>query len=284
MFPAASLHRFGLVLATVASLLSACAANNPRDPLEPFNRSMFTFNDKLDKAVAQPVAKAYVAVTPPMVRTGVSNFFSNAYDFVSSVNCLLQFKPQCAADNFLRFSFNTIFGFAGLLDIAGEMGIDHRHTDFGITLGRWGVPSGPYLVLPLLGPSTVRDGIAGRLTVDRNLDPIRRIDSVQQRNQLFVLGLVDTRASLLRASQVFEDAAIDKYVFTREAYLQRRRNLVYDGNPPDEENAPAPPDDGDSGAAPAEPAAATASAPASAASAPAATASQPAPSASQPAR
>lgn len=221
-----------------AALAAGCATGpNPRDPWEPFNRKMFAFNEALDKNVAQPVAKAYVAVTPPLVRTGISNFFNNAYDFVTSVNCLLQLKGECAAESFLRFSFNTVFGLAGLLDIAGEAGIERRSTDFGITLGRWGVSSGPYLVLPLLGPSNVRDGIAGRLTVDRDIDPIWwGVDEVRTRNQLIGLRLLDTRASLLRVSQVFDDAAIDKYTFTREAYMQRRRNLIYDGNPPDDED------------------------------------------------
>jgi phospholipid-binding lipoprotein MlaA len=218
-----------------AILLGGCATNNPRDPLEPFNRAMFNFNDVVDKTVAKPVARAYIAVTPRFVRTGVSNFFNNAGDLVSAANCLLQLRGQCAAENVMRFGVNSTLGFAGLLDIATEAGIPRTSTDFGITLGRYGVGTGPYLVVPLWGPTSVRDFTASYAGVDGQISPLRHIDNTKVRNGLFGLSLVNVRANVLRASEVFEDAAIDKYTFTREAFLQRRRNQVYDGNPPDED-------------------------------------------------
>jgi phospholipid-binding lipoprotein MlaA len=232
-FAASRLGLWIIVLATL--LLGGCATNNPRDPLEPFNRAMFTFNDVVDKAVAKPVAQAYVAVTPRPIRAGITNFFNNAGDLVSATNCLLQLRGQCAAENLMRFGVNTTLGFAGVLDIATEAGIPRTSTDFGITLGRYGIGTGPYLVVPLWGPTSVRDFTASYAGVDGQISPLRYIDDTQVRNGLFGLSLVNVRANVLRASEVFEDAAIDKYTFTREAFLQRRRNQVYDGNPPDED-------------------------------------------------
>jgi phospholipid-binding lipoprotein MlaA len=226
----------------IAALLGGCATNNPRDPLEPFNRSMFTFNEAVDKAVGQPVAKAYNAVLPPLVRQGVSNFFNNATDFVSSVNCFLQLRLQCGAENMLRFSFNTVFGLAGVLDIMTEAGLARTPTDFGITLGRYGIGSGPYLVLPLLGPSSIRDVTSTAYGIDGRLNPVSRINDTATSYGLTGLGFVNTRARLLRASDLFDEVAIDKYTFTREAYTQRRRSQVYDGNPPDEEEEADPKD------------------------------------------
>ena len=202
-------------------LLQGCATGpNPRDPFEPFNRTMTRFNEGLDDAIVKPVALAYQGVVPSPVRTGVSNFFGNLSDVWSFVNNVLQAKPQAAVDSFMRVSVNTVLGFGGLLDWATEMGIERHREDFGKTLGRWGVATGPYLVLPVLGPSTVRDTAA--LVVDAKGDLVMQLDNVATRNSLYVLRAVDLRASLLRAGDVLDQAALDKYSFTRDSYLQRR--------------------------------------------------------------
>lgn len=210
-------------------ILSACATGpdaNPRDPLEPFNRGVYEFNDALDAAVVKPVAIAYREVTPDPVRTGVSNFFANLGDAWSFVNAVLQLRPQEAAENLMRFNVNTVFGLGGVLDIASEMGIERTKLDFGLTLGRWGIPTGPYLVLPFMGPSSVRD--AAGMGVESSGDFVSSLDHVPTRNSLYGLRLVDTRANLLRATSMLEGAALDKYSFTRDVYLQRRDRLIED--------------------------------------------------------
>ena len=220
--------RLSLVVAGLA-LLTGCATGptaHPGDPLEPFNRGVYQFNEAVDAAVLKPVATLYVRATPDPVRTGVSNFFGNLSDFWSFVNASLQLRPREAAENFLRFNVNTVFGLGGLLDIASEMGIERTRLDFGQTLGRWGVPAGPYLVLPFLGPSSVRD-TAGR-SVESRGDLVMGIDHIPTRNSLYGLRLVDTRANLLRATAMLEGAALDKYSFTRDFYLQRRQNQIDD--------------------------------------------------------
>jgi len=229
----------GALLAMLLALTTGCATGpnaNPADPLEPFNRGVTQFNDGVDRAVFKPVATAYDTVAPRFVRTGVSNFFNNLGDAWSAVNAVLQLKPQAAVDNFFRFQINTLFGLGGLIDFASEANIERHKEDFGQTLGRWGVPSGPYLVLPILGPSTIRDTAA--LPVDSWGSAISHINDVPVRNYIYGLRAIDARANLLRTSNVIDQAALDKYSFTRDAYLQLRRNDVYDGNPP-EERAPA---------------------------------------------
>lgn len=229
-----------LAVLTSALALGGCATGptaNPADPLEPLNRGIFQFNETVDAAVVKPVAVAYNEVTPRPIRTGVSNFFANLGDGWSFVNNLLQAKPAAAMDSFFRFNINTLWGLFGLIDIASEMGIERHPEDFGQTLGRWGVPSGPYLVLPLFGPSTVRDA-AARFGVDRPADPVQHVDHIPTRNSFTVLDLVDRRASLLRAGSLLDEAALDKYSFTRDVYLQKRRNDVHDGSPPSEDDAP----------------------------------------------
>lgn len=219
----------GAALALTVSLMAGCATGpdaNPRDPLEPFNRGVYQFNDAVDTAVFKPVATAYQKVTPSPVRTGVSNFFGNLGDLWSSVNAGLQLRPREATENLMRFSVNTVFGIAGVLDIASEMGIPRTRLDFGQTMGRWGAPSGPYLVLPLLGPSSVRDGTG--LVVDVVGDPLSSVDHVPSRNSLIALRVVDTRAGLLRAGNLLDDAALDKYSFMRDFYLNRRQNQIDD--------------------------------------------------------
>lgn len=224
-------HRLPALRATLAGtalvVLAGCATGpdaDPRDPLEPMNRGVQRFNDAVDEAVFKPVARGYVSVTPSPVRTGVSNFFGNLGDLWSSVNAGLQLRPRETAENLMRFSVNTVLGFGGLLDIASEAGIPRTRIDFGQTMGRWGVPSGPYVVLPLLGPSTARD-TAG-LLVDAEGDLVAYVDDVPTRNSLYALRIVDTRAQLLGATNLLEGAALDKYSFTRDFYLNRRQSQI----------------------------------------------------------
>lgn len=227
-------------LVVLMALGTGCASGpgaNPRDPLEPFNRGVTRFNDELDRAIVKPVAVAYDTVTPSMVRTGVSNFFHNLADAWSAVNSMLQLKPQAALDSLFRFQVNTIFGLGGLLDVASEANIERHKEDFGQTLGRWGVPTGPYVVLPLFGPSTVRDALA--LPVDTLGNGISGVNETAVRNALYGLKGVEARANLLRAGNVLDQAALDKYTFTRDVYLQVRRNEVFDGNAPDLDAEPA---------------------------------------------
>lgn len=234
-------HRFFMAVACAGMLvLAGCATApgaDPRDPLEPLNRGVTRFNDAVDDALLKPAATAYREVMPSPVRTGVSNFFGNLGDVWSFVNHVLQFKGQAAVETCMRVGVNTVFGLGGVLDIASELGLERRTEDFGQTLGRWGVPSGPYLVLPLLGPSSVRDAAALRADVMGSV--IANVDHVPTRNSLSALKAVDTRARLLRAGDMLDQAALDPYTFTRDAYLQKRRNDVFDGSPPPE---PEPPD------------------------------------------
>ena len=218
----------GWATATVAlALLQGCATGpqaNPTDPLEPFNRSVYSFNEGLDRAVLKPVATAYQNITPSPVRTGVTNFFENISDVWSMVNNVLQAKPAQAADSLFRVTTNTLWGVGGIFDVATELKIPKHKEDFGQTLGTWGLGSGPYVVLPLFGPSSVRD-TAG-LVVDMQGDLVSQSGNVPARNSLKTLNLVDTRASLLRAGDLLDQAALDKYAFTRDAYLQRRKSLI----------------------------------------------------------
>lgn len=219
--------------AAVFAAMAGCATGpgaNRADPLESMNRGVFRFNDAIDTAVLRPVATGYRDVVPSMVRTGVTNFFGNIGDVWSLANNVMQLKVQNSAETFMRLNVNTFFGLGGLLDIASEAGIERHREDFGQTLGRYGVPAGPYIVLPLLGSSTLRDTAA--LPVDRYGDGLGAVQDIAWRNAFYGLRLVDGRANLLRASQMLDDAALDKYSFTRDAFLQRRLSEVYDGNPP----------------------------------------------------
>lgn len=213
-----------------ASVRMAVKGDDPRDPLEPLNRHVHAFNDQVDVVVARPLALAYVELVPSLVRTGVGNVLSNLRDVWTLANATLQLKPQMAAETFMRINVNTFFGLGGVFDVASEMRIPHHREDFGQTLGRWGVPAGPYLVLPLLGPSSVRDGLA--LPLDMRGDAVQQFGDAQTRTALGVLRLVDTRAGLLQTVDAVRAASLDPYTFVRDAYLQKRRNDVYDGNPP----------------------------------------------------
>jgi phospholipid-binding lipoprotein MlaA len=223
------------ILVLAIFMLSGCASGpnaDSRDPLEPFNRGMYRFNDTVDRAVVKPVATAYRDVLPSPVRTGVTNFFANLQDAWSFVNNGLQLKGEAAGNSLMRFSVNTFLGLGGLLDIASEMQIERRTEDFGQTLGHWGVGAGPYLVLPLLGPSTLRDTAA--LPVDAQGNLVSGVGDVSTRNSLTTLSLLNRRARLLDASSILDQVALDPYTFTRDAFLQRRQNDVYDGYPPED--------------------------------------------------
>ncbi len=215
--------------------LGGCATTggNPDDPLERYNRAMFNFNDGLDKAIIKPVASGYKAVMPGFARTGVTNFFANLGDLWIGINNILQGKVGAGASDFGRFVMNTTVGILGVFDVASNAGLDKHNEDFGQTLGRWGVGSGAYVVLPFLGPSNVRDGFS-LLAVDWHGDPLWYVGNVPTRNELYGVRLVDNRASLLDASQLLEEAALDRYSYVRSAYLQRRRSLIYDGDAPPE--------------------------------------------------
>jgi phospholipid-binding lipoprotein MlaA len=229
------LRRLGaLALLAIASGCATGPNPNRADPFEHFNRGVSRFNDVVDDAVLRPAATAYREVLPSPVRTGVNNFFGNLSDVWSFVNSVLQLKLQHSAETFMRVNVNTVFGLGGLLDIATEAGIDRHSEDFGQTLGRWGVPSGPYVVLPLFGSSTLRDTAAW--PIDRRGDLLRELNDIPVRNSLYFVRVIDGRANLLRAGQLLDDAALDKYSFTRDAFLQRRRNEVHDGNLPNDGN------------------------------------------------
>lgn len=217
-----------VVLAT-ALVLAGCATNHPKDPLEDFNRVMFNFNDAVDKAALKPAAQAYSEL-PMFVQIGVGNFFGNLGDAWTAINNLLQGKMAEGMSDVMRFTVNTTFGLAGVLDIGTEAGLTKHNEDFGQTLGKWGVKSGPYVVLPLLGSSTLRDVIA--MPLDIEADPWHHVRPVHIRNPGSVLRAVDLRATVLDASNLIEEAALDRYEFVRDAYLQRRQNKVYDGDPP----------------------------------------------------
>lgn len=234
-------------LATVGmvGLLMGCASKetrHPDDPLEPMNRVVFSFNDGVDRVILKPVAIGYEAVTPSFFRRYVSNFGTNANVVWGTINAGLQLKGEKFLTGFFRFGVNTIFGFGGFLDIASEMGLDDPQEDFGQTLGYWGVAPGPYIVWPFLGPSTARDSVG--MGVAMVADPVRApypvwdgdslliAPSHEVTNSIVILEVVNLRAELLGVEKAAEGSMLDRYVFFRDAYLQRRENLVYDGEPP----------------------------------------------------
>jgi len=224
------------LVAGSALVLAGCSTVTPRspgqrlDPFEPWNRDVFAFNERLDENVLKPAATAYGKVVPQPVRRGVGNVFGNVADAWSGINNLLQGKFAEAAHDMVRVGTNTIFGLGGVLDVASEFGLDHKYEDFGQTLGYWGIGAGAYIVWPLLGPSTVRESFA--LPLDRAASPALLIDNGAAQASITVLQIVNTRANLLGASRVIDDIALDKYTFVRDAYLQRRRSLVFDGDAP----------------------------------------------------
>lgn len=227
----------GLALAGLCAALTlgGCATPQNPDPLEPLNRKVFAFNDKVDEAVLKPVATAWRDVVPQPVRTGVSNVFANVKDIWSGVNLVLQGRFVDGASDFLRFGTNTVFGLLGVFDVATPLGLERHGEDFGQTLGKWGFGPGAYIVWPFLGPSTVRDSVG--IPLEWQADPFQYVDPVNLRYSMTAVKFVNLRADLLEAGRMVDGIALDKYVFFRNAYLQRRRSLVYDGNPPEEEAA-----------------------------------------------
>ena len=207
------------------------------DPWEPFNRAMFRFNEDLDQGLVLPWTDAYVTLVPEVLRIGVGNFFANAQDAWSAINNLLQGKLDRSVMMTMRFATNTVLGAAGLIDIGTAVGMERFPEDFGQTLGVWGFAPGPYLVLPLFGPSTVRD--AAGLPLDLAASPYYSINTDTIRPFLTVLGVVNSRSQLLSATKALDVIALDRYSFVRDAFLSRRLRLVYDGDPPEE--APAAP-------------------------------------------
>jgi phospholipid-binding lipoprotein MlaA len=234
-------------------------AGTPGDPWEAWNRKVYAFNDAIDSAILKPVAQTYEAVVPKLVRTGVSNVLGNIRDVWSTANQFLQGKVQYGFEMGMRVVANSFFGLGGLLDPATEMGLVKRPEDFGQTLGRWGIGNGPYLVLPLVGPSTLRD-TAGFLA-DRTVSPSSLPPTAGGQYSVLAVELVDGRARVLSATKLLDQVALDRYSFLRDAYLAQRRDAVYDGAPPLETF------DEDPGDGPAKPAAAAAKSAAPAASA-----------------
>jgi phospholipid-binding lipoprotein MlaA len=227
----------GLVL--VALFVSGCAtsphrAADPRDPLEPYNRAVYRFNTDFDNAFMRPLAKGYRYVTPEPVNRGITNFFDNIEDVTSFVNNILQFKMSRAGSDLGRIFMNSTVGILGFFDVATNAGLPSYKEDFGQTLGYWGVPRGAYFMLPILGPSTLRDtvGVGGDLVTD----PLFSIPTGRIYWGIVTLRAVDYRSDRLEAGDILKDAALDPYVFLRDAYLQQRENLVYDGNPPESES------------------------------------------------
>lgn len=215
--------------------LAGCATGpdrDPRDPLEPLNRAVYSFNDMIDRIALEPLAQGYQAITPAPVDKGVTNFFNNLSDLRSAANNLLQFKIGRAFSDVGRFAVNSTVGVLGVMDVASNMDLPRYNEDFGQTLGVWGFGSGPYIVLPFFGPSSGRDSVG--VVVDWFTDPLMLIDDDATRWGLRGLKLIDTRADLLNASRVLQQAALDPYAFVRDAFLQQRQSAVFDGNPPEE--------------------------------------------------
>ncbi|MCR1770603.1 putative phospholipid-binding lipoprotein MlaA [Burkholderia glumae] len=216
-------------LSAGALLLGGCATGPNKtagDPLEPMNRAIFTFNDTVDTHIAVPIARGYQKVTPTPVRTAISSFFSNLGDLSNFANNLLQLRVTDATEDVMRVVINSVFGVAGLFDVASAAGLPKHHQDFGLTLARWGVPAGPYLVLPVFGPSSFRDGVGRAVDVRFNL--LNYIEPAV-RNPMYIAQFISARADLLGASDLLQQAALDKYSFVRDAYTQQRRSATYHG-------------------------------------------------------
>lgn len=219
-------------VACAVVVASGCAttASNPKDPFEGFNRAMFAVNEGIDVAIVKPLAQGYDTVAPLPVKVVVGNFFGNLWDVWTALNNLLQGKPGDAASDVGRVLVNSTVGIGGAFDVAGEMGLTKHSEEFGQTLAVWGVGDGPYFYWPLIGPRTTRDTFGW--LVDTYYDPVWRVDDMALRNSLVATRYIDLRATLLPSDKVIEEAAFDKYNYIRDAYLQHRRNEVFDGDPP----------------------------------------------------
>ena len=218
-----------VIVATL--MLGGCATQgNPKDPIEGFNRAVFAINDGIDQAAIKPVAKGYDAVAPTPLKTGISNFFGNIADVFIGVNNLLQGKVKDGLGDEGRVLVNSTIGILGLIDVASDFGLEKHDEDFGQTFGRWGAGPGAYVVVPFWGPRDVRD-TAG-LVLDVVADPVGGMHNVAARNTLLATRVISDRTALLPAEKVIEEAALDKYSYIRDGYLQRRRSQVYDGSPP----------------------------------------------------
>ena len=228
MFKQMRMHKkYPLFLLLLALIIVPSTYASDDDPLEPMNRAIFEFNEIVDDNVLKPIAKGYKYVTPDPVEVGISNFFSNLGEIGTITNDLLQLKFTQAGRDTMRFFLNSTLGIFGIFDVATPLGLSKNKEDFGQTLGFWGVPDGPYLVLPFLGPSSFRDGPS--MIVDYELSPVEQLHH-EERQVLQTLDIVDTRARLLRATKILDTAAKDKYIFIRESYLQKRESQVNDGN------------------------------------------------------
>lgn len=230
-----SIFRVGLLASIL--IVSGCATTNQagdvNDPLESYNRFMYKVNDTADTIIIKPAAKVYDAVLPDPISQGVSNFFSNLNEVTVILNDLLQLKFGQAFQDTGRFVLNSTVGIGGLFDVAGHAGYEKHDEDFGQTLGTWGFGPGPYLVLPIFGPRDFRDTVG--LVGDYYTDPVTYVEGPGAQNAFRAVRAVDTRSNLLKAEKVLDEAALDEYTYVRDAYLQRRQNLVYDGNPPEED-------------------------------------------------
>ena len=228
--------KFAVVILAGVMTLSGCASFRtaaPGDPIEPINRGIYSFNSTFDHYLLKPIAKGYDAVVPSLVKTGVSNVFQNMSDAQSLVSDALQLKGAKFGDDLGRVMLNTTFGIGGMFDLATQLGIERGNEDIGQTLGYWGIGAGPYLVIPFLGPSSLRDAV-GRFG-DSKVNPLSYVSSVPVRNSLTGLGVVDARVGLFPAEDLLNQASLDKYTFLRSAYLQRRQSLVLDGKRPKDE-------------------------------------------------
>lgn len=222
-----------LMLLGAGMAARAQEADTSRDPLERVNRAIYSFNSEVDRVVLRPLAEGYVRVIPEPARNCVGNVFSNLGDVGNAVNNALQGKLGAAFSDLCRLAINSTLGIFGCFDVATELGLEKHKEDFGQTLAVWGVGPGPYIVLPFLGPSSLRDTF-GLFSLDSRIDVVRNLDHVPTRNEFMAVRIVDQRAGLLTATNILENAALDPYVFVRDAYFQRRRAQIFDGDPPEE--------------------------------------------------
>ena len=222
---------FSIVLSASLAVSAKDAFSSDEDPLEPINRAIFGFNEVVDDTVLEPVAKGYRAITPDPVEHSVSNFFNNLGEINTIVNSTLQMKLDKTLSSTSRFVINSTVGIFGLFDVASSLGIERHREDFGQTLGHYGVPAGPYLVLPFFGPSTFRDapGFYADIAIERSISPVHTELHHEERQVIQTTNVIDTRANLLQASKILDTAAKDKYIFLRESYLQKRAKMIVDG-------------------------------------------------------